>query len=339
MRLTTTALFVLFALSAVTASSGDRDSAFQWCVATKSAQQCHNPAETLSSSSPKWRTMSLWLTRWTCEDDCRYQCTHVMTDKARAADRPVEQFYGKWAFWRFWGMQEPASVFFSLLNLWAHIWCGFRLRKVMPRRHPMRPFYLLFTLSNVNLWIWSAVFHTRDNPVTEKLDYFSAAFAMFCGLYYSVVRLYHLYDTPQTRHRHRVLRLWALLCFAAFVAHVAYLTLLPRFDYGWNMKVNVTVGLAYNLLWISYSLLNPPYTRFYGISNDHRPRFVLTPLFLGLAMISAVSLEIFDFPPWWRVIDAHSLWHLATVPIIIGWYQFLRFDSLDPSWKEEKSTA
>lgn len=35
-------------------------------------------------------------------------------------DWPVPQFYGKWPFVRFFGIQEPASVFFSFLNLVAH---------------------------------------------------------------------------------------------------------------------------------------------------------------------------------------------------------------------------
>ena len=284
-----------------------------------------------------------------------YHCTHVMTNKALAEKRRVEQFHGKWAFWRLWGMQEPASVLFSLLNLYAHIRGGQKLQRRIPRWHPMKPYYLGFTLSNINLWIWSAVFHTRgeriawsnvtfselvaDKPLTEKLDYFSAAFAMLCGLFYTVVRLFHLYNTPRTTVRHRMLIPWAALCTLLFVAHVSYLMLLPRFDYGWNMKVNVTVGLAYNLLWMSYALPYPPYSRFLGVSNTHRPRYVYVPLLLGMAMIAAVSLEIFDFPPIYRAIDAHSLWHLATVPIVVFWYRFLLHDALEPSWKEADKSS
>lgn len=59
-------------------------------------------------------------------------------------------------------------------------------------------------------------------------------------------------------------------------------------------------------------------------------------MLLAIAMTSASALEIFDFSPWWRVIDAHSLWHLATVPLIFWWYRFLIEDARDRGWGIEK---
>ncbi|KAG8811283.1 hypothetical protein FRC19_004006 [Serendipita sp. 401] len=207
----------------------------------------------------------------------------------------------------------------------------------------MKPFYYGFTLVNINLWIWSSVFHTRDKPWTEKMDYFSAGLGSMYGLWYTVVRLYHLYLQPRllvhnTPSRRRLLAPWTSLCILLYLAHVTYLCLLPRFDYGWNMKVNLIIGMLYNFLWISYSLPSPPFQRFWRVPNVIRPSFVLYPAMIAISMICAVSLEIFDFPPWWRIIDAHSLWHLATVPIVWNWYRFLLTDSLDPSWRDRLIT-
>jgi hypothetical protein len=86
-----------------------------------------------------------------------------MTSKALASNgaQKVEQYYGKWPFWRLWGMQEPASVLFSLMNFAAHLSGGLELQRGMKAGHPMKGYYLAFTFSNLNLWIWSAVFHTR----------------------------------------------------------------------------------------------------------------------------------------------------------------------------------
>jgi len=144
------------------ASSGDRSHGFQRCLAKKMALQCAQQA-TAGPTSPSWQTLSLRITRWTCEDDCKYHCAHVMTSKALASNgsQRVEQYYGKWAFWRLWGMQEPASVFFSLANFVAHLRGGLKLQRELERGHPMKSYYLGFTLSNLNLWIWSAIFHTR----------------------------------------------------------------------------------------------------------------------------------------------------------------------------------
>lgn len=141
-------LLFLFLIKLAQASSGDRDPAFQACVSKKLAEPCS-------------LSLSLLLTRWTCEDDAKYQCTHILTDKAERTGAPIEQFYGKWAFKRFAGIQEPASVLFSLLNMVAHIRGGKKLQQKISKEHPMRPYYVTFTWFNINLWVWSSVFHTR----------------------------------------------------------------------------------------------------------------------------------------------------------------------------------
>lgn len=45
-----------------------------------------------------------------------------------------------------------------------------------------------------------------------------------------------------------------------------------------------------------------------------------------LAMNAAVSLEILDFAPIWGLVDAHALWHAATVPLTGVWYAFIVAD-------------
>ena len=52
-----------------------------------------------------------------------------------------------------------------------------------------------------------------------------------------------------------------------------------------------------------------------------------------LLTTAATALELFDFPPWMFIIDAHALWHLSTVPITKSWYDFLVEDALDDGWK------
>lgn len=37
----------------------------------------------------------------------------------------------------------------------------------------------------------------------------------------------------------------------------------------------------------------------------------------------AMSMELFDFPPWLGCIDAHSLWHLLTIGPTILWYKYV----------------
>ena len=97
-------------------------------------------------------------------DDCKYRCMHMITDAAIQHNAPVEQYYGKWPFWRFAGMQEPASVLFSVLNFVAHFYGARKIQSRVPNNHPMKKYYLTFALASMNAWVWSSVFHTRGLP-------------------------------------------------------------------------------------------------------------------------------------------------------------------------------
>ncbi|KAJ3538520.1 hypothetical protein NM688_g6509 [Phlebia brevispora] len=313
------------------ASSGDRAQSFQSCIVKCESRTCpYTHATPLLDR----------LTFWTCADACKYRCMHYLTDFAIQAGTSIEQYYGKWPFWRKGGMQEPASVMFSVLNGLFHWWGVERLRNRVPVGHPMKKYYLRFAMVSINAWVWSSVFHTRDLPFTEKMDYFSAALAIMYAFYYTVVRLFHLYTpatTPQINPspRHIVRRFLAFVCAGAFLAHVTYLTFLPRFDYSYNMIANLIVGMAHNILWLLYSLpasLSVLH-RFPGRPKSYRPSYASKAALFVVLTTAATALELFDFPPWGRYIDAHALWHLSTVPIIPFWYEFLIQDARDDGWK------
>jgi hypothetical protein len=74
------------------------------------------------------------------------------------------------------------------------------------------------------------------------------------------------------------------------------------------MAANVGVGVAQNLLWIYYSVTRS--------RERTRGPWVWTPVFIVVYVSCAMSLEIFDFFPIADALDAHSLWHAATVPMV-----------------------
>ena len=134
------------------ASSGDRNSEFRNCLQHCTVNACQ-------PTSPKLAPI-LRLFAWSCPEDCAYQCSHDFTTNIPPGGR-YEQFYGKWVFYRLGGIQEPASVFFSLLNLWVHV-RGLRLlRRKLRSGNALRPWVLLLPCIQINTWVWSAVFHSR----------------------------------------------------------------------------------------------------------------------------------------------------------------------------------
>lgn len=226
---------------------------------------------------------------------------------------PVLQFHGKWPFYRFLGMQEPASVLFSLFNFLAHEHGITQLRASIPASYSLRSYYLAFGYFGLASWIFSMIFHTRDFKVTERLDYFAAGASVMYGMYYTPIRIFRLdkRNKPKDGKTDTVVRLWTLLCILLYVGHVSYLSFV-RFDYTYNMAANVVVGAITNIFWTWFSV-----QRYRKVGRI----WAAWPGLIVAWLISAMSLELFDFPPWWGMVDAHALWHLGTVGPTIWWYK------------------
>ncbi|KAJ6783854.1 hypothetical protein PWT90_05482 [Aphanocladium album] len=298
---------VLFA-GAAKASVGDRLPEFRDCVQVCEAENCRDGKQT---PIPPLRRLLLW----DCPAECDYTCQHIVTSQRIASHQRVEQFHGKWPFHRFLGMQEPFSVLFSLGNLWAH-WDGLgKIRAHIPRRYTLRPFYVTLAYVGIASWVFSAIFHTRDFPATEQLDYFAAGANVLYGTYYAPVRVFRL--DRATPNRRSVLRAWTLICALLYCGHVAYLKGV-RWDYTYNMTANIAVGIVQNILWTWFSIQK---------YRESKRLWTTWPGLVVAWVMFAMSMELFDFPPWLGSIDAHSLWHLMTIAPTILWYNFLIMDS------------
>lgn len=236
-----------------------------------------------------------------------------MTDQRLARDppylQPIYQFHGKWPFYRFLGMQEPFSVIFSLFNYLAHQNGINRIKEGIPTSYRLRKYYLGFGYVGLASWLFSMIFHTRDFNITEKLDYFAAGANVLYQFYITPIRIFRL-DLVSPR-RQSVLRAWTLLCILLYTAHVTYLSLWS-WDYTYNMAANVAVGVMSNAMWSWFAI-----QRYRKLKRF----WAAWPGLIVAWLILAMSLELFDFPPWWGMIDAHSLWHLGTVFPTIWWYK------------------
>ncbi|KAK0731510.1 Per1-like-domain-containing protein [Lasiosphaeris hirsuta] len=296
------------------ASVGDRLPEFRECVQICEHENCGADAEH-HTPIPLYRRLLLW----TCPSECDYTCQHIITSARLAAlpPQPVVQFHGKWPFTRVLGIQEPMSMLFSLGNLYAHYDGLAKVRATMPASYSMRRFYIALAYVGMVTWTFSAIFHTRDFPATEQLDYFAAGASVLYGLYYAVIRLFRL-DRP-TPTRQSVLRAWSASCAGLYLAHVAYLKLWS-WDYSYNMAANVAVGTVQNALWSWFS-----WDRY----RRSRRAWAAWPGVVVAWILVAMSLELLDFAPIGGALDAHSLWHLGTIAPAILWYNFLVKDAQD----------
>lgn len=74
------------------------------------------------------------------------------------------------------------------------------------------------------------------------------------------------------------------------------------------------MGITQVVLWVVW-----------GWSISHPSKLKLSVAAIGALL--AMLLELYDFPPYFGLLDAHSLWHLATVPLTLLWWSFVCDDA------------
>jgi hypothetical protein len=293
-----------FWIQSVWASIGDEREPFISCVKEcLVAQKCHL----------NWL---LAFTAWTCEDDCKYSCMRADLAVIKATGARIVQYYGKWPFIRVAGAQEIFSVIFSLGNLVANLYGFFWIyrKSWLKMRRTEREAYTWMDrlhravlVVNCNAWLQSAVFHYRDLWLTERLDYFSACLLICSTLPVAVIR------TRQLKNLTR--QLAVLLPIAAlYLHHIWYMTFVS-FDYGYNIKFNATIGALSNCVWMTWAYCN----RSTAVA---RKMLQFTVLSVGVTLMVAI-----DFPAILDLIDMHAMWHLATIPMTVFWYEIIALDA------------
>lgn len=207
------------------------------------------------------------------------------------------------------GFQEPASVIFSLMNLAANIYMIRKFRRRVRRDSPNYYVWHAFCAICCNAWVWSMVFHTRDLPLTELFDY---------GFAYSMVLASFVCMALRMMCRRSIIlrAAVAIFCILFFINHFVYLSI-GRFDYQFNMKMNIITGILGGTGWLVW----------YIVCRKKR-MYAWKILAFQLLALASLVLEINDFPPLFYTFDAHSLWHLSTVPLTVLFYNFVIDDCI-----------
>ena len=318
-------LLVTAALPSIVGSPGDRDRLYGDCLHTCSTE-CAKPNIAGNASQPHITAegrlyapptlglpVSLRLIGWSCESCCRYDCMWLHVQLRHSQQLPTVKYYGKWPFTRVLGVQELLSTAFSIGNLLPHAWGWVAYRRRVSLSYSMRSWWSAYALVACNTWLWSAVFHARDTPLTERLDYFCASLGIVVSFALQTMRTFHIRSLAA---RYVVLAAFLL----PYLYHISYLHFV-HFDYGYNMAVSLTTGILYSLLCIATALY------------EQRP-YMRTVLFSHLYLWCVAAFEVCDFEPLFgSLLDAHAVWHGATM-----WmgYAFWYVQIEDAKWEVER---
>ncbi|KAK0178531.1 hypothetical protein PV327_007412 [Microctonus hyperodae] len=294
-------LLIPFMFGSTSASTGDRSRFHRQCIIKCYSINCvHNVEFEVMSFNGRN------LLSWSCEENCRYNCMWETVGYFTYHKLQVPQFYGKWPFIRMCGFQEPASVIFSLLNFYAHIIMYKKLRKEIRFSMPMTYIWSYFTIVCLNCWFWSAMFHARDKPFTEAMDYSGAFLMVVTLLYCMVLRLYYgsnLYFFVTT-----------CVYITVLVTHLSHLWS-ENINYAYNMKINIFYGF---LTFIT--------TMIWWYRNFNEMHHISYIGWFNILTVTVTLLELADFSPLLWVFDAHAMWHASTAPLVYLLYRFIIAD-------------
>jgi len=172
-------IVLVYLIESIRCSTGDQIPYYVDCLQYCFYFNCSSDSALNEFKSKQ--SVLLRLTGWNCEEECNYNCQWSTIDYLINEKNitKLPQFYGKWTFKRFFGIQEPASAIFSLMNLIAYFiaWnhyasnaINLKFSKRTTSSFKLIEFYQLcydkeFILNTfnaiaaLNAWFWSTIFH------------------------------------------------------------------------------------------------------------------------------------------------------------------------------------
>lgn len=331
MNITMTALVIILFVYDAYASHGDMDPHYQTCLrrCLVTISQSDHIAD-LYATYPRY----YW---WDNKTYCSFYCIEEVTTTRKYYSFPDLKYYGHWPFKRLFGLEEPASVMFSFGNAIPHIQqLLLNLRDIFSytgRRWNtdyLHIYVLLYPLFGLFAWGSSTLYHAMKSDMTSTIDYCCALNLLSFGLWLAFNRLIYRPQGSWISRHHGWM--FALVCGVVslqnrnlFYGNVLYDT---------HMRICIAISVLSIIIWTIWCSIE-----YFNILRDHidghqdnslRHVYRKKRLFLCLVcqvwFTFAALLEIYDFPPIYDIFDAHSLWHLSTIPLGFLWYKFWSVD-------------
>ncbi|KAG7010434.1 Post-GPI attachment to proteins factor 3, partial [Cucurbita argyrosperma subsp. argyrosperma] len=145
------------------------------CIDQQCFPQCKFSSDGVSVDQPWYMQEPLYIRwkQWDCQSDCRYHCMVKREGEREALGYHPVKYHGKWPFKRIYGIQLP-------------------LRQDKKAHYEFASLWHIYALFAMNSWFWSAVFHSRDVVLTEKLDYSSAVALLGFSLILAILRRWNM---------------------------------------------------------------------------------------------------------------------------------------------------
>jgi len=186
----------------------------------------------------------------------------------------------------------------------------------MNRSYFLAPWLILYGFVGMVTWIFAAAFHARATYWTERLDYHSALALVLVQTIIVAMRAFHLRGFLPAA-------ILSAVALAIFVPLVVYMNTV-LFDYGLNVKISIAIALIGIAIqsWLTGASV-------WDAWQGKVPWKAIRYCWKGIASMILIAVltavfEVNDFPPLFMGVgDAHSFWHIFTVPVGFLWYSYL----------------
>ena len=312
------------------------------------------------------------------EDLCNYGCIEVITQRRLSNHLQVYKYQGHWPFIRYFGLEEPASSMFSLMNVIPHMLYIFgRVRaavigesvgswsssiingdKIISKirgigHYHMNPWIIFYATTSCIAFTCSTIYHAKKTADHTKYDLISALLFITTGLFIAIRRII------LRTHCSQVVIVSIFIIIYGLFSWRAYHMIHGWISFSSHMSLSITIVAITTVLWL-YWIIKSIFFNMKSHQQQHRSSSNISSsssssssdvikgnashqqshirfssyicLTCQLWFIAAAAFEIFDFPPLYGVLDAHSLWHAATAPLGHLWYHFWEVDSNNNSF-------
>ena len=236
----------------VNTSNGDRHPVYQGCMRL-CYWDCQDNPNYRHYEPPLGQLALIYLS---CTELCNYGCIDNFSREWASQHTDILKFYGHWPFDRYFGLEEPASVLFSFLNILPHL--RYLLRSTLTfnaqkSSAPQRRFYfmemwlILYSLVAINAWFASTVYHSKKTPTATNYDLISALCLLTMEFFVSIRRVLH----------HNANSVGVSVLFFGLVVGCsarAYLMVQGRISFSSHMTLCIGIVVVTSAVWTSWSI-------------------------------------------------------------------------------------
>lgn len=308
------------------ASSGDIARKYVNCKHSCINENCMMLDKPIIKLPDNLRAYTPFSPIWTCPEICYYDCMMNITALDIENKAPVKKYHGHWPFIRFFGLEQPASVLFSLANTIPHIIHIFSRNENKRVYYFMTSWLSLVPFISLNAWLCSAYFHSKITPFSSLIDYVSALLLISYSLWLALRRIMGAYVNSKL-----VITLFVL--YSALILNRIRLMIQNKISFNSHMTLAILLSCTHIIIWMLW-IIYQCYRKDNNYDKLTRKRTYII-IFCQVWFIAASMFELFDFPPFFGIFDAHSLWHFATPLLGSLWYYFWRLDAFIESTPKE----